>query len=566
MELTTKNPIAYFCAEFGFDTNLPIYAGGLGILSGDTIKQAADENIPFVGIGLLYRGFGMVQKISDDGMQTEGDHLFDPTIIGLEHVYKDEMPLFIKVHMTEVDVWVRCWKKTFSENVTLYLLDTETDQNLPSERSITSTLYSGTQESLLKQQIILGLGGVKLLTALGISPEVYHMNEGRPNFLHWQLIREMMDTHNISYETAKDTAKKKTVYTNHTLVAAGNQEYSMDLLRVFSKYYADKMGIATELLLKDGVDTINGKSKNPDAFSITRAALNTSSRANGVSKVHTHFSKEIWPEYDWTNITNGVHLPTWQEASVKSAANESNNSGDPAVLWNAHQEQKRKLETFVKKQTGYGYNPEHLVISWARRLAGYKKLDVIFEDIERLRAIVKNENRPIQLLISGNAHQGDTYGKQMLQKVITYMKRELVGHALFVPDYNIEIAQMLTRGSDVWLNTPEFGKEASGTSGMKAVSNGVLNLTVAGGWAAEVNWDGIGWVLDHENLPLDLYKKLEDTVAPLFFNRNANNVPEEWVEMMKKSIFLADNFSAARMLKEYREKLYRCEDNQDGSN
>jgi len=556
MELTKKNPIAYFCAEFGFDKDLPIYAGGLGILSGDTIKEAADENIPFVGIGLLYRGFKAVQKISEDGMQSEDNYLFDPVTSGMEHVYKDEMPLFIKVHMTEVDVWVRCWKKTFSENVILYLLDTETDQNLPSERSITSTLYSGTQESMLKQQIILGIGGIKMLTALGIHPEIYHMNEGRPNFLHWQLIREMMDTHNISYETAKTRVKEKTVYTNHTLVAAGNQEYSMDLLKVFSKYYADKMGISNELLLSDGV----GPDKSPDTFSITRAALNTSSRANGVSKVHTNFSMKLWPEYNWTNITNGVHLPTWQEPSVKNA------KGDVQALWETHNQQKIKLEAFVKQQTGYGYNPNFLVISWARRLAGYKRLETIFEDIEELRAIIRDEDRPIQLLVSGKAHQGDNYGKQMLQQVIGFMKRELVGHALFIPNYNIEIAQMLTRGSDVWLNTPEVGKEASGTSGMKAISNGVLNLTVAEGWAAEVDWNDTGWVLDPTNLSEDLYSQLETKVAPLFYKRNTNGVPEEWVAMMQKSILLADKFSATRMFKEYREKLYKCGHNQYGNN
>lgn len=555
MKLTNKNPIAYFCAEFGFDKNLPIYAGGLGILSGDTIKEAADENIPFVGIGLLYRGFGTIQNISENGLQTEADSLFDPVTTGLEHVYKDEMPLFIKVHMTELDVWVRCWKKTFSENVTLYLLDTETDQNLPSERSITSTLYSGTQESLLKQQIILGIGGVKLLTALGIQPIIYHMNEGRPNFLHWQLIREMMDTHNISYETAKETAKKKTVYTNHTLVAAGNQEYSMDLLKIFSSYYATKMGISNDVLLSDGVDSYLTSDKNQNSFSVTLAALNTSSRANGVSKVHTNFSKGIWPKYNWTNITNGIHFPTWQSSNIKNSAGDSNS------LWSAHTQEKIKLESFVKQQTGYGYNPDHLVISWARRLAGYKRLNIIFEDIERLRKILRDTDRPVQLLISGKAHQGDTIGKQKLMEIIGFMKRELVGHALFIPNYNIEIAQMLTRGSDVWLNTPEFGKEASGTSGMKAISNGVLNLTVADGWAAEVDWQDVGWVLDHNNLPLDFYQKMDNSVVPLFFDRNNQGVPEKWVEMMKKSILLADKFSATRMFKEYKEKLYKYDGN-----
>jgi len=379
------------------------------------------------------------------------------------------------------------------------------------------------------------------------------MNEGRPCFLHWQLIREMMDTHNISYKTAKEAAKNKTVYTNHTLVAAGNQDYSMDLLKVFSKYYAQKMGITNKELLKDGIDISPLETqlgKNQEKFSVTRAALNTSFKTNGVSNIHTNLSKKIWPEYNWINITNGVHFPTWQETKIKESVNDTN------ALWKVHQEQKKLLENFVKQQTGYGYNPNYLVISWARRLAGYKRLDVIFEDIERLRAIVKNESRPIQLLISGKAHQGDTLGKQMLQKIIGYMKRELVGHALFIPNYNIKVAQMLTRGSDIWLNTPEFGKEASGTSGMKAVSNGILNLTVAGGWAAEVNWENTGWVLDHDNLSKDLYEKLENKVTPLFFKRDENGVPMEWVKMMQNSIALAEKFSARRMFKEYREKLY----------
>lgn len=541
---TSPQPIAYFCAEFGFTADIPIYAGGLGILSGDTIKEAADQNIPFVGIGLLYRGYGTVQSITEDGLQTESDNLFDPIVAGLEHVYLDEMPLFIKVQMTEVDVWVRCWKKTFSDSVTLYLLDTQTDQNLPSERDITSTLYSGTQDALLKQQLILGIGGVKLLTALGIKPRVYHMNEGRPNFLHWQLIRELMQLHTITYAEAKELAKQKTVYTNHTLVAAGNQSYSADLLRVYSEYYAQSMGITTTELLKDGLD------ESQTQFSITQAALNTSRTANGVSAIHTELSKKNWPEYSWVNITNGVHLPTWQSQAVVQAKD------NPAALWQAHLAEKRKLEEFIKAQTGYGYNPDFFVVTWARRLAGYKQLGMIFKDIERLRALLKNQERPIQLLVSGKAHQGDQAGKQLLQEVITYMKRELVGHALFIPNYNITVAQHLTRGSDLWLNTPEMGAEASGTSGMKAISNGVVNATVADGWAHEVNWDGCGFVLDHTNLPVDLYENLEKNSTVMFYDRDTQGVPQKWVQMMQRSIELSEQFSTKRMLQQYQERLY----------
>lgn len=550
----SNTPIAYFCAEYGFDAQVPIYAGGLGVLSGDTVKAAADKNIPFVGIGLLYRGYGMTQKISEEGLQYEENNLFDPLTAGLENVYLDEMPLFIKVHLTELDVWCRVWKKTFSENVMIYFLDTETDQNQPAERSITSTLYSGTPDTLLKQQLILGIGGVKLLSALGIRPSVYHMNEGRPNFLHWELIRQLMNTHEISYTEAKHTAIKKTVYTNHTLVAAGNQSYPMELLGVYSKYYATKMGISVDELLKDGIanDSAN------HMFSVTQAALNTSRKANGVSAYHTQLSSEIWPEYSWVNITNGVHMPTWQSGLVKEAF-ESGGAQQSENIWQAHQKEKEYLANFVKEKTGYTYDPNRLVISWARRMAGYKRYELLFSDIARLKTMVENTDRPIQILLSGKAHSGDTDGKQRLQKIINYMANELSGHALYIPNYNIDVARMLTRGSDIWLNTPEMGKEASGTSGMKAISNGVLNLTVQDGWTKEVDWDGLGWVLNNDNLPLDLYEQLENNIIPLYFERNSEGIPTKWVEMMKKSIAKSKEFSSERMLNEYIEKLYEHE-------
>ena len=541
----TNNPIAYFCAEFGFDPAIPIYAGGLGILAGDTIKEAADQNVPFIGIGLLYRGYGVVQKISDEGLQYEENSLFDPTTVGLEHVYLDEMPLFIKVHLTEIDVWVRVWKKSFSESVTLYLLDTQTDQNMPTERDITSTLYSGTPDTLLKQQLILGIGGVKLLNTLGIKPKVYHMNEGRPNFLHWEVVRELMRTHEISYKQAKEIAINKTVYTNHTLVAAGNQSYPFDLLGLYSEYYAQRMGISVQELLEVGTTH-----QEPHQFSVTQAALNTSSTANGVSEYHTELSKQLWPEYSWVNITNGVHLPTWQSQQIREAA------ADPKQLWETHLEEKRKLAAFVQQETGFSFNPDHMVISWARRLAGYKQFDLLFQDLERLKNIVQNSQQPVQILMSGKAHSGDTAGKQELQKIIKFMATQLAGSALFIPNYNISIAQMLTRGSDLWLNTPKMGYEASGTSGMKAISNGVLNLTVKDGWAKEVDWNEVGFVLDDHNLPLDLYQQLENTCIPLFYQRSEAGVPEKWVAMMQKSIALSQQFSTNRMLAQYIERLY----------
>ncbi len=540
----SRQPVAYFCAEFGLQSDLPWYAGGLGILAGDTLKQAADEAFPMVGVGLLYRGESSQQHITPEGLQEEYDSFFDPVSVGLEHVYVDGMPLFVKVHLTELDIWLRCWKKTLHNGVVLYLLDTDTDQNQHSERSITHELYAGTEESLVKQQLILGIGGVKLLHALEIHPSVYHVQEGRPAFLHWQLIRSYMDEHGLSFEAAHDQAKQKTVYTNHTLVAAGNQSYDTSLLKRYARYYADKMGVSVEALLEPGME-------GPEqGFNMTRFALNTSCRASGVSQGHTKLSQEQWPQYSWCNVTNGVHFPTWQSPEIIAKA------GDAAALWQAHKAEKQRLMEFVRSKTGYGYNPDHLVITWARRLAGYKRYEVLFNDVTRLAKILKSSDRPVQLLVSGKAHRMDVAGKQSLQKMIQAMQQELSGQALFIPDYSIEIAQHLVRGSDVWLNIPEKGKEACGTSGMKAASNGVLQCTVADGWTAEVSWQDVGWELDTDQIPEQVYQTLETAIVPAFYTRSPQDIPVAWTQKMQKTIELSQHYSASRMLREYAEKMY----------
>lgn len=543
-DISKENPVAYFSAEFGFDSNVPVYAGGLGVLSGDTIKQAADDNFPMVGIGLLYRGHNMRQRIDESGMQQDDNWFYDPLSVGLEHVYVDNMPLFVRVKIGDTDVWLRCWKKQFANDVCIYFLDSETDQNQLAERSITQVLYSGTQEHQLKRQLILGIGGVKLLTALGIHPSLYHVNEGRPSFLIWQLIRVLMDTHGISYHSARQLALQKIVYTNHTLVAAGNMGYSVDLLKHLSHYYADKMKISSDELLLPGIEN------DPHTFAITRFALNSSNRTNGVSAYHSELSENQWPGYHWTSVTNGVHMGTWQSQAVAQA-------DTPEKLWQAHNDEKDSLRAFVQEQTGFSYDPNRLVISWARRIAGYKQLGILFEDVQRLVRILKNEHRPVQLLVSGKAHQGDTAGKELLQKIIRLFSEELSGHALFIPNYRIEVAQYLTRGSDVWLNTPELGWEASGTSGMKAIANGVLNCTISDGWAKEVDWSNKGWVLNPDSTATSLYEYLENEIVPKFYSRNETGLPLDWLVMMQNSIALAPHFSAKRMLEEYQSKLYK---------
>jgi starch phosphorylase len=536
--------VAYFCAEFGFP-GLPLYAGGLGVLAGDTVREAADRNFPMVAVGLLYRGGKAVQKFTPDSLQVEEDLTVDPVSLGFEHVFvpQEDQPLFVRVHLTKEDVWARVWKRTVN-NTTLYLLDTDTDQNEPQERGICKAIYLGSEEALIKQQMVLGIGGVKLLDALNIHPSVYHLNEGRPAFLYWQLIRQFMEKGGLNFTEAKTKAQAMIVYTNHTLVRDGNQAYDTALLENYSLYYAHKMGVRIEELLAPGIDKGTGN------FSMTLFALNVSRKASAVSQPHYELSRSLWPEFSWVGITNGIHLPTWQDPEIKAAQDNAKN------LWDKHRQKKRELMEFVVKQAGYGYDPERLVITWARRIAGYKRLNALIEDVNRLAKILTNVERPVQLLIAGKAHAADVSAKVMLQKVIKSMGKELAGYAIFVPDYTIEVAQKLVIGSDVWLNTPIQGQEASGTSGMKAVSNGVLQLTVEDGWTAEVDWHELGWTLDNNHLTETLYFRLEQDVVPMFYHWDVNNYPIEWITRMQKTMKLSQIYSTTRMLQEYRDKLY----------
>lgn len=544
-QITIDRPVAYFCAEYGLQADLPLYAGGLGVLAGDTVKEAADQNFPMVAVGLLYRGGEWTQVLTAEGMQQEEDLEVDPVSLGFEHVYLpiEDQPLFVRVHLTREDVWARVWKRAVN-NTTIYLLDTDTDQNQPNERDICRSIYSGTDESIIKQQMLLGIGGVKLLETLNIHPSLYHINEGRPAFLYWQLIRQYMEKGGLPFIDAAEKAKQLIVYTNHTLVRAGNQVYDKQLLQNYSLYYAEKMGVRIEELLKPGIDETNGE------FSMTQFALKVSRKASAVSQPHYELSKSLWPEFSWVGITNGVHFPTWQDKNIWEARDK------PDDLWAMHLVNKRKLMEFVLKRSGYGYDPDRLVISWARRIAGYKRLNTVFEDCQRLAAILKRDGQQGQLLVAGKAHSSDTSAKQVLKDVLEMMRTTLAGYAIFIPNYDLEVAEWLTRGSDVWLNTPMLGQEASGTSGMKAIANGVVQLTVEDGWAAEVDWHDVGWTLDANHLAETLYFRLEQDVFPTYYHRNSQGIPEAWVKLMQRSLHLSQKYTTTRMLKDYQDMLY----------
>ncbi|NCU31391.1 MAG: alpha-glucan family phosphorylase [Candidatus Moranbacteria bacterium] len=542
---SAENPVAYFSAEFAIHNGLPIYAGGLGVLAGDILKSAADLGIHMAGVGLLYKGEEARQKITLEGNQEENNFDYIPENEGLELIRDATgQPLFVKVHLTQVDVWLQIWRYKIGETVNLYLLDPDNPYNHSHERRLAYALYAGTQEEIIKQQLVLGIGGVKALKVLKIEPTLYHVNEGRPSFLHWQLIRSVMDDKGVSYRTAKKNALEQTVYTNHTIVAAGNQTYDLDLMKAYTKYYAEKMGISVSDLLKDGLD-------KQGRFDVTLFALNTSGHASSVSQSHFKVCKKNWPKYNWVNITNAVHFPTWHDSRLSA------DLGDEE-LWQTHLDAKRKTQELIAARTGFNYDSNKLVITWARRFASYKQPDLLFRDLSRLQDIALSTNRPVQILVAGKAHVFDTESKSMIREIIGHMSRELRGNALFIPDYNMEMGAALTRGSDVWLNTPRKGEEASGTSGMKAISNGVLQVTSDDGWAEEVDWtdENTGWVIDHKEMEYNLFDLIENKVIPTFYHRNEKDLPTKWLKMMRRSIELSPQYNAERMMEEYCTKLY----------
>ncbi len=542
-KICADNPVIYLSAEFGFDSRLPIYAGGLGILAGDFMKQAADDGLNVIGVGLLYRGTKMKQFLSDSGWQEEMDKNFDPLACDLQPVFLNGQPLFLTISINYDLIWLRVWKKVFGQSSVLYLLDSNIEQNQVAVRNLTRDLYQGDEEYQLKQQLILGLGAIELISSLQIAPSFYHLNEGRGVFIHLPLILSAMRQFGMTYEQALAYTKSMIVYTNHTLEKAGNLDYSLDLSRKLFAPFAQAM--------KQDIQTILSLGMTSDKrYSPTQAALQVSHIVNGVSQPHTQLSRQAFPHENWVNVTNGVHHLTWQDSLIKD-------SSDDQSLWRNHLTLKTKLKEYVYSRTGYTYDENRLVITWARRIAGYKRLDALFADIDRLAQILTNPAMPVQLLIAGKAHQGSDDDKKILKNILDYFNKQLNGYALYIPDYDLELAQHLTRGSDIWINIPVAGKEACGTSGMKAISNGVLQMTVADGWTSEVDWSNIGWVLNSDDVSEIFYQTLEQKVVPLYYQHTSQGFNPDWIKMMQNSIQLSYKYSAKRMLAEYCQYLYQ---------
>lgn len=538
------SPVAYFCSEFAIDSELPTYAGGLGVLSGDFANAAAAEHFPLVSIGILYKGKNFIQHITGEGKEEKRDSEFDHDTSFLRPTTIGGRQLTFTLPSPIGEATVKSYHLRLSDESIIFFLSTDVDNNPPAWKADMDTLYAGDVDSQLRQQILLGVGGMRLLRALNIKPRIFHMNEGRPIFLIWELVKQIMNRDKLSFEKAWEEAKKKIVYTNHTLVPAGNPNYHIDAVKYWAAPYAAELGKSDPYeIVKDG--HIAGTD-----FSITKFALNISCKHSAVSKVHGEYCKREYPDYKWITITNGVHLPRWQDSEMR----------DPGIsdraLWEQHMLKKRELAETVKKRTGFEYDYNRLVVTWARRLADYKQPKAIFADIARLKRIIMDGARPVQILYAGNSHASDPNSKNLVEEVIRLFATELSGHAIFVPNYNISLANHLTSGSDVWLNTPKGNLEACGTSGMKAISNGVLNCTVLDGWTYEADWDGIGWTLDPDNVAEDFYNLLEKEIAPLYYDKDEGGIALGWVRRMRKAIELSKQFSAERMLAEYKKKLY----------
>lgn len=599
--------IAYFSFEFGLHSSLPIYSGGLGILSGDHAKEASDLGLPFVGVGFFYPQGYFRQRIPSHGWQEAVYQQLNTNQAPVAPVYLEEdKELHIKVYLGDRDVYARVWHVHVGR-ISLYLLDTDVDENDPWDRELSARLYSGDSEMRIRQEILLGVGGVRALRMLGFNPSVWHMNEGHSAFLLLELIRDKV-REGMSYEDAKAYVTEHSVFTTHTPVPAGHDAFSFDVVgRYFNGFWND-LGLSREEFMALG----EHQETWGTAFNMTILALKLAGKSNAVSKLHGEVSRNmwqnVWPEKAVNDvpimgITNGVHLPTWIGSEVSAVyskylgPNWMDKQDDPAIwqrladmpdkeLWTMHLLLKRKLMAFLRSRArrrwvagvndatqvmvgGTLLDSDALTIGFARRFATYKRADLIFRDIERMKKLLLDFHRPVQLIFAGKAHPADEPGKSLIQHIYNMAKNnELGGRVAFVEDYEMHMARYLTQGVDVWLNTPRRPREASGTSGMKAAVNGVPNLSILDGWWVEGYNGANGWAIgkninytdqelqDNEDAN-SIYSLLEDEIIPLYYNRDHDDVPRGWAEIMRNSIRSnAPRFSMTRMVKEYTTELY----------
>ncbi len=584
--------IAYFSAEFGLKADLPIYSGGLGVLAGDHLKSAADLGLPMVAVGLFYREGYFHQDLDASGRQSEHYVRREPESLGLVPAEGlDGLPVAVPVPMGEGELLCRVWRFDVG-TVPLFLLDSEHPDNPEELRGLTARLYAGGVEHRIRQEVVLGIGGLRALHELGFRPDLLHLNEGHTAFAALEQLR-FLGAEGADPAEAWATSQSRCVFTTHTPVPAGHDRFEAELVREVVGPYRQALGWDEEAFLDLG--RVHRGSN--ESFCMTVLALKAARTTNGVAKRHGEVSremwKELWPDREQTpigHITNGVHTGTWLGPRIESCLDAALGADWPDVLpaggridgvddigdaelWEAHLGQKQRLLAEVQRRSQQSVDPDSLVIGFARRFATYKRGDLLLTQTERARTLLLDRDRPVALLFAGKAHPKDAEGKAIIERLYAFARElEGDGRLVFLPDYDMDLGALLTQGADLWLNNPRRPREASGTSGQKAAMNGVLNCSTLDGWWLE----GIareplaGWavgrdgpVADQEAGDLEdaeaLYEVLSTQVLPCFFDRNAAGLPEAWLRRMKASIASSlAHFSAERMVADYARQVYTC--------
>ncbi len=601
--------VAYFCAEFGITDCLPIYAGGLGVLAGDHLKSASELDIPLVAVGMLYQQGYFRQRLNADGWQLEMFPRNDFSTMPVEQVLDDAgHPISITVEIAGRTCHVHAWLARVGR-VQLYLLDTNVPENSPEDRHITAQLYGGGLENRIRQEVVLGIGGLRMLKALGIEPTAFHMNEGHSAFLGLERIRILMAEQAVNFEEAREAVAASTVFTTHTPVPAGNDAFEADLIDKYFGHFWGQLGLEREQFLGLG----RQEPRNADEpLSMTVLAIRLSCDRNGVSALHGNVSRALWSgvwpgvpdnEVPIGQITNGIHTASWISHDLATLYDRylgpgwQNKPADMTVwksveqipdteLWRTHERRRERLVAFARQRLqrqltmrGAGpaelaaaeevLDPEALTIGFARRFATYKRASLILADLDRLAKLTDNTGRHIQILFAGKAHPRDNPGKDLIRKIIHTARQERFRRSLvFIEDYDINVARYLVQGVDVWLNTPLRPMEASGTSGMKVAANGGLNVSILDGWWAEGFTPDVGWAigsgetydeLEYQNAveSQSLYDLLEKEIIPLFYDRGPDNIPRGWIRKMKTAMTqLAPVFNTNRMVRQYAENYY----------
>lgn len=604
-----KTLIAYFCAEFGISEALPIYSGGLGVLAGDHLKAASDLGLPLVGVGLLYSRGYFRQVMTPDGWQQEVYPQYDFYNMPLTLVRgEDQQPIRVEIQLPERDIVCQVWRADVGR-VPLYLLDSNVLENAPVDQEITDTLYGGDQEMRIRQEMSLGVGGLRALRAVGLNPTVCHMNEGHAGFLVLERIRQFMKENGCEFRVARKVVVSGNCFTTHTPVPAGFDLFTADMVDRYTKRIYEPMGIGAKDVIRLGrIDDDN----EGEAFNMAVLAMENSNHVNGVSKLHAEVSRAMfhskWPHYPEDevpieSVTNGVHTMTWvsrrfaQLFDTYLGLDWRRNPEDPKAwekvwdipdiaLWEARENQRGDMIRYVRRRlhqqlerqgvsrTEIGaveqiLDPRYLTVGFARRFATYKRATLMLADRERLKKILNHPERPVQIILAGKSHPKDEPGKRMIQELINFIRNEGArARMVFLEDYDMAIARALVQGVDVWLNNPRRPYEASGTSGMKVVPNGGLNCSVLDGWWNEAYRPGVGWAIGerreygdpgHQDWieSLSLYHILETEIAPKYYNRFNGEAPDAWVDMMKASISeLAPIYCTGRMVQEYASRFY----------